>query len=42
MYRQGAIGALLDIYEQTISDFKKVTEDIPDNAATYDNRPANN
>ncbi len=32
MYRQGAIGALLDIYEQTISDFKKVTEDIPDNA----------
>jgi uncharacterized damage-inducible protein DinB len=31
-YRQGAIGALLDIYEQTISDFKKVLEDIPDNA----------
>jgi len=32
MYRQGSIGALLDIYEQTISDFKKVIEDIPDNA----------
>ena len=33
-YRQGAVGALLDIYEQTISDFKKVIEDIPDNALT--------
>ncbi len=32
MYRQGAVGALLDIYEQAISDFKKVIEDIPDNA----------
>lgn len=29
MYRQGAIGALLDIYEQAISDFKKVIADIP-------------
>ena len=34
MYRQGAVGALLDIYEQAISDFKKVIEDIPDNALT--------
>lgn len=32
--RQGAIGALLDIYEQAISDFKEVIEDIPDNALT--------
>lgn len=32
IYRQGAVGALLDIYEQTISDFKKVIEGIPDNA----------
>ncbi len=31
-YRQGAIGALLDIYEQAISDLKKAIEDIPDNA----------
>lgn len=34
MYRQGAVGALLDLYEQAISDFKKVIEDIPDNALT--------
>ena len=34
IYRQGAVGALLDIYEQTISDLKKVIEDIPDNALT--------
>ena len=34
MYRQGAVGALLDIYEQVISDFKKVIEDIPYNALT--------
>ncbi|HEX5026404.1 MAG TPA: DinB family protein [Agriterribacter sp.] len=34
MYRQGAVGALLDIYEQTISDFVKVIEDIPDDALT--------
>ena len=33
-YRQGAVGALLDIYEQAISDFKKVIEDIPDDALT--------
>jgi len=33
-YRQGAIGALLDIYEQAISDLKKVIEDIPDEALT--------
>ncbi len=34
IYRQGPVGALLDIYEQTISDFKKVIKDIPDNALT--------
>ena len=34
MYRQGAVGALLDIYEQAIADFKKVIENIPDNALT--------
>ena len=34
MYRQGAIGALLDIYEQAISDLIKVIEEIPDNALT--------
>lgn len=34
MYRQGAVGALLDIYEQAISDFKKVIESIPDDALT--------
>jgi uncharacterized damage-inducible protein DinB len=34
MYRQGAVGALLDIYEQAISDLKKIIEDIPDNALT--------
>lgn len=32
IYRQGAVGALLDIYEQTIFEFKKVIEDIPDSA----------
>ncbi|MEO6733499.1 MAG: DinB family protein [Ferruginibacter sp.] len=30
MYRQGAAGALLDIYEQAIIDLKKVIEFIPD------------
>ena len=30
MYRQGGVGALLDVYEQAISGFKKVIEDIPD------------
>jgi hypothetical protein len=34
MDRQGAVGALLDIYEQAISEFKKVIEEIPDNALT--------
>jgi hypothetical protein len=34
MYRQGAVGALLDIYEQAISELKKVIEDIPDKALT--------
>jgi hypothetical protein len=34
IYRQGAVGALLDIYEQAISDLKKVIQDIPDNALT--------
>lgn len=33
-YRQGAVGALLDIYEQAISDFKKAIEDISDNSLT--------
>jgi hypothetical protein len=33
-YRQGAIGALLDIYEQAISTFKNTIEDIPDNSLT--------
>ncbi|MEP7108549.1 MAG: DinB family protein [Ferruginibacter sp.] len=34
MYRQGAGGALLDIYEEAISDLKKVIEGVPDNALT--------
>jgi uncharacterized damage-inducible protein DinB len=34
MNRQGAVGALLDIYEQTISDLKNVIQDIPDNVLT--------
>lgn len=29
MYRQGAVGALLDIYETAIADLKKVISDIP-------------
>lgn len=33
-YRPGAVGALLDIYEQTISDFKQFIEDIPDHTLT--------
>jgi uncharacterized damage-inducible protein DinB len=32
--RNGAVGALLDIYEQAISDLVKVIEDIPHNALT--------
>jgi uncharacterized damage-inducible protein DinB len=34
IYRQGAVGALLDIYEQTIADLRKVIEGIPDHALT--------
>jgi hypothetical protein len=34
LYRKGAVGALLDIYEQAISDFKKTITDIPDKALT--------
>ncbi len=34
MNRKGAVGALLDIYEQAISDMIKVVEDIPDRALT--------
>ena len=34
MYRQGGVGALLDIYEQAISDLVKVIKDIPDDALT--------
>lgn len=34
IYRSGAVGALLDIYEQAISNLIKVIEDIPDNALT--------
>ena len=34
MQRQGAVGALLDIYEQAIAALKKVIEDIPDHALT--------
>lgn len=33
-YRQGAVGALLDIYEQAIADLKKIIEEIPDHALT--------
>lgn len=34
MNRQGAVGALLDIYEQAILDFKNVIKNIPDNILT--------
>ncbi len=34
MNRQGAAGALLDIYEQAISDLQKTIEDIPDETLT--------
>ena len=34
MYRPGAVGALLDIYEQAISDLKSAIEDIPDQDIT--------
>ena len=30
MYRQGATGALLDIYEQAVSSLKNILKDIPD------------
>lgn len=39
MYRQGAVGALLDIYEQAIRDFKKVIEDISDDVLTMPIEP---
>ncbi len=34
MYRPGAVGALLDIYEQAIAELIKTMEDIPDHALT--------
>ena len=34
IYRQGAVGALLDIYEHAIVGLIKVIEDIPDHALT--------
>jgi uncharacterized damage-inducible protein DinB len=34
MIRTGAVGALLDIYEQAISSFKEAIADIPDRALT--------
>lgn len=34
MNRQGAVGALLDIYEHAISDLKNVIKSIPDSALT--------
>jgi chromosomal replication initiation ATPase DnaA len=34
MNRQGAVGALLDIYEQAILDLKNVIKNIPDNVLT--------
>ena len=34
MNRKGAVGALLDIYEQAISDLVRVIEDIPDSTLT--------
>jgi uncharacterized damage-inducible protein DinB len=33
-YRQGAIGALLDIYEKSILDLKQIIEVIPDDSLT--------
>jgi hypothetical protein len=32
--RKGAVGALLDIYEQAIADLQKIIKDIPDDALT--------
>ncbi len=34
MNREGAVGALLDIYKQAISDLKNVIKNIPDHALT--------
>jgi len=34
IYRKGAAGALLDIYERAILEFVKVIEDVPDSALT--------
>ncbi len=34
MYRQGAVGALLDIYEKAISDLKNIIGDLSDNSLT--------
>lgn len=34
MYRTGAVGALLDIYEQAISELKTVVQDIPEDVLT--------
>jgi uncharacterized damage-inducible protein DinB len=37
MSRQGAIGALLDLYEQAISNLNKTIENIPDHRTTDEN-----
>ena len=42
IFRQGAIGALLDEYERAISDLKKVIEAIPDNGLTIITDPQTN
>jgi hypothetical protein len=34
IYRTGAVGVLLDVYEQAMLDFQTVIEDIPGNALT--------
>ncbi|MGK2861529.1 MAG: DinB family protein [Chitinophagaceae bacterium] len=34
IYRQGAVGALLDIYEEAIAHLKKMIEDFPDDELT--------
>lgn len=33
--RKGAVGALLDIYEQTLSEFKKTIQDIPNHTLPF-------
>ncbi|MCC9018996.1 DinB family protein [Flavobacterium lipolyticum] len=35
MNRQGAVGALLDIYEQAITDLQDIIKTIPDNVLTH-------